>query len=136
MKPYNILLAIILSGFLINCSNDTNKSTEATQIDIKKKEDKIIYSSIKKLKEIDGNWKNDFDVIKINSKRKTFQWNEGPHQRVVKSYNEKNGFRIQLYLGNTLSKDFLVKTNKDQDKLELIILSSGQSESRYYNKVK
>ena len=136
MKLYNTLLAIIISGLLINCSNDTNKSTESTQIDIEKKEDKIIYSSVKKLKEIDGNWKNDFDVIKINSKRKTFQWNGGPDQRVVNSYNEKNGFRIQLYLGNTLSKDFLVNVNEQKDKLELVILSNGQSESRYYNKVK
>ena len=136
MKLYNILLAITLSGFLLNCSNDTSKSTEATQVDIEKKEQEITYSSIKKLKEIDGNWKNDFDILKINSRRKTFQWNGGPEQRVVNRYNEKNGFRVQLYLGNTLTKDFLVNTNKEQDKLELIILSNGQSESRYYNKVK
>ena len=73
---------------------------------------------------------------KINAKRKTFQWNGGADQKVVSSYNKKNGFRVSLYIGNTLTKDFLVNTNKEKDKLELIILSNGQSESRYYNKVK
>ncbi len=136
MKLYNTFLTIILSGFLINCSNDKDKSTEATQIDIEKKEDKITYSSIKNLKEIDGNWKNDFDEVKIKAKRKTFQWNSGADQKVVCSYDKKNGFRVSLYIGNTLTKNILVNLNEQKDKLELVILSNGQSESRYYKKVK
>jgi len=61
---------------------------------------------------------------------------EDPTKGLLIVTMKKNGFRGQLYLGNTLSKDFLVNTNKEKDKLELIILSSGQSESRYNNKVK
>jgi len=121
---------------LISCSENNNKSNNLGHNELVKKEEIVKYSPISDLNDIEGNWKNEFDKINVNSKRKTFKWNDGAEQRVVSSYNKKNGFRVSLYIGNTLTKDFFVNVNEQKDKLELMILSNGQSESRYYNKVK
>jgi hypothetical protein len=121
---------------LISCSENNNKSNNLSQTESVKNVEIVKYSPISELKEIEGNWKNDFDKIIVNSKTKTFQWNDGAEQKVV-FFNKKNvSFRVLLYLGNSITKDFLVNLNKEKDKLELVISSNGQTEHRFYDKVK
>ncbi|MHA8060886.1 hypothetical protein PQG22_06380 [Aquirufa beregesia] len=113
MKLYSVFLTFVLFIFLVGCSNETNTSN---QTKINKTSEKVIYTSIKELNEIDGSWKNEFDKIIINSKSKTFQYNDGPKLRINYKYDSQIGFRILLYMGNTLTKDFVVNMNDEKNK--------------------